>query len=54
MPNGSKVIPADKSQKLLDKNNNPINITVNVYNPNDVDEIINKFAYKLMLVMNNS
>ena len=54
LPNGSKVIPADKSQKLLDKNNNPINITVNVYNPNDVDEIINKFAYKLKLAIDNS
>ena len=52
-PNGSKVIPADKSQKLLDKNNSPINVTVNVYNPNNVDEIINKFAYKLKLAINN-
>ena len=53
LPNGSKVIPADKSEKILDKNNNPINITVNVYNPNDVDEIINKFAYKLKLAIDN-
>ena len=53
LPNGSKVIPADKSQKLLDKNNSPINVTVNVYNPNNVDEIINKFAYKLKLAINN-
>ncbi|WP_317366336.1 hypothetical protein [uncultured Tyzzerella sp.] len=54
LPNGSKVIPHDKSKKLLDKNNSPINVTINVYNPNDVDEIINEFAYKLMLFMNNS
>ncbi len=53
LPNGSKVIPPDKSQKLLDKNNSPINVTVNVYNPNDVDEIINKFAYKLKLAIDN-
>ena len=53
LPNGSKVIPSDKSEKLLDKNNNTINVTVNVYNPNDVDEIINKFAYKLKLANNN-
>ena len=54
LPNGSKVIPSDKSEKLLDKNNNTINVTVNVYNPNDVDEIINKFAYKLKLAIDNS
>lgn len=53
LPNGSKVIPSDKSEKLLDKNNNTINVTVNVYNPNNVDEIINKFAYKLKLAINN-
>lgn len=53
LPNGSKVIPPDKSQKLLDKNNSPINVTVNVYNPNDVDEIINKFAYKIKLAIDN-
>lgn len=54
LPNGSKVIPSDKSEKLLDKNNNTINVTVNVYNPNNVDEIINKFAYKLKLAIDNS
>lgn len=53
LPNGSKVIPSDKSEKLLDKNNNTINVTVNVYNPNNVDEIINKFAYKLKLAIDN-
>ena len=54
LPNGSKVIPSDKSERLLDKNNNTINVTVNVYNPNDVDEVINKFAYKLKLAIDNS
>lgn len=54
LPNGSRVIPADKSQKLLERNNsNNINVTVNVYNPNDVDEIIHKFAYKLKQAIDN-
>lgn len=53
LPNGSKVIPADKSEKLLDKNNNTINVTVNVYNPNDVDEIVKVFAYKLKQALEN-
>ncbi len=53
LPNGSKVIPADKSQKLLDKTNNNINITVNVYNPNNVDEIISAFSHKLKLAIEN-
>ena len=54
LPNGSKVIPADKSEKLLDKNNNnTINVTVNVYNPNDVDEIVKVIAYKLKQVLDN-
>lgn len=54
LPNGSRVIPADKSQKLLEKNSNSnINITVNVYNPNNVDEIINTFAHKLKQIIDN-
>ena len=54
LPNGSKVIPADKSEKLLDKTNNQVNVTVNVYNPTDVDEIINTIAYKLKLAIDNT
>ncbi len=54
LPNGSKVIPADKSEKLLDKNNNnTINVTVNVYNPSDVDEIVKVIAYKLKQALAN-
>lgn len=54
LPNGTAVIPPDKSKKLLEKNNNNnINVTVNVYNPNDVDEIIHKFAYKLKQILDN-
>ncbi|WP_250277980.1 hypothetical protein [[Clostridium] colinum] len=54
LPNGTKVIPPDKSQKLLDKNNsNNINITVNVYNPNNVDDIISAFSHKLKLAIEN-
>ncbi len=53
LPNGSKVIPADKSEKLLDKNNNTINVTVNVYNPSDVDEIVKVIAYKLKQALDN-
>lgn len=53
LPNGSKVIPADKSEKLLDKNNNTINVTVNVYNANNVDEIVQVIAYKLKQALAN-
>ena len=53
LPNGSRVIPADKSAKLLNKNNQQMNVTVNVYNPNDVDEIINEIAYKLKYALDN-
>lgn len=53
LPNGSSVIPPDKSQKLLDKNNNNVNITVNVYNPNDVDEIIDAIMHKLKVAIDN-
>ncbi len=51
--NGSKVIPADKSEKLLDKTNNQVNVTVNVYNSNNVDEIVNTIANKLKLAIDN-
>ena len=53
LPNGSKVIPADKSEKLLDKTNNQVNVTVNVYNSNNVDEIVKTIAYKLKLAIDN-
>lgn len=54
LPNGTRVIPADKSKKILEKGaNNNINVTVNVYNPNNVDDIINTIAYKLKQTLNN-
>lgn len=54
LPNGTRVIPSDKSKKILEKEaNNNINVTVNVYNPNNVDDIINTIAYKLKQTLNN-
>ena len=54
LPNGSKVIPADKSKKILDNSNKNINININVYGGNnDVDEIVDKVAYKIKYALEN-
>lgn len=53
LPNGSKVIPADKSDKLLNKNSNNVNIVVNINNTNNADEIVDIIVNKLKLALNN-
>ena len=53
LPNGSKVIPADKSDKLLNKNSNNVNIVVNINKTNNADEIVDIIVNKLKLALNN-
>ena len=54
LPNGSSVIPHNKTNKILEKNNSPINITLNVYNPKNADEIIDELMRRLKVCLANA
>lgn len=56
LPNGTKVIPSDKSDKIINnynsKNSRPIIININAVNK-DTDEIVNEMVPKIILALEN-